>query len=70
MQFIRKKGTIFKMIFILYQLGIVHEQLFLTTLNKGLIRIEAVVQKCSVKRCSQKFHKIHRKTYAPEPLFQ
>ena len=47
MQFIRKKGTIFKMIFILYQLGIVHEQLFLTTLNKGLIRIEAVVLKCT-----------------------
>ena len=31
--------------------------------------IEAVVQTCSVKRCSEKFHKIHRKTPVPESLF-
>ena len=30
---------------------------------------EAVVQRCSVKRCSLKFHKIHRKTLVPGSLF-
>ena len=31
--------------------------------------LEAVVQRCFVKSCSWKFHKIHRKTPVPEPLF-
>ena len=30
---------------------------------------EAVVRRCSVKRCSWKFHKIYRKTPMPESLF-
>ena len=32
--------------------------------------IEAVIQKCSVKRCAWKFRKIHRKTPVPESLFK
>ena len=31
---------------------------------------DAVVQMCSVKGCSKKFHKIHRKTPAPGSLFK
>ena len=31
--------------------------------------IEAVVKRCSVKRCSWKFHKINRKTPVPESPF-
>ena len=31
--------------------------------------LEAVIQRCSVKRCSQKFRKIQRKTTVPECLF-
>ena len=30
---------------------------------------EAVAQRCSLKRCSKKFRKIHRKTPVQEPLF-
>ena len=33
------------------------------------ILIGVFVQRCSVKRCLQKFHKIHRKTPVLEPLF-
>ena len=34
-----------------------------------ILSSEAVVQRCSVKRCSWKFYKIHRKTPVPESLF-
>ena len=36
--------------------------------NKYLKLIQPVVQRCSEKRCSYKFHKIHRKTPVPESL--
>ena len=32
-------------------------------------KAEAVAQRCSVKRCSQKFRKIHRKTPVPKRLW-
>ena len=31
--------------------------------------LEVLVQRCTVKKVSNKFHKIHRKTPAPETLF-
>ena len=37
--------------------------------NEIQINAEAIVRRCSVKRCSLKFHKIHRKAAVPEALF-
>ena len=31
--------------------------------------LEAVVRRCSVKKCSHKFRRIHRKTPVPETLY-
>ena len=33
------------------------------------LTLEAVTQRCSIKRCSLKFRKIHRKTPVPESHF-
>ena len=36
---------------------------------KNLLYLEAVAQRCSVKKVFKTFRKIHRKTPVPEPLF-
>ena len=37
--------------------------------GNNIVYTEAVIQSCSVKKCSWKFHKIHRETPMPEPFF-
>ena len=46
------------------------ENTYCDPLKRILQNTEEVVQRCSVKKCFLKFHKIHKKTPVPESLFK
>ena len=51
-----------------YKTGLCESQIWACNINT-YFDTDAVVRRCSVKkRCSLKFHKIHRKTPVPETL--
>ena len=42
------------------------QKIYCNSTRRCYMKKEAVAQTCSVKRCSQKFRKVHRKTPVPE----